>query len=121
MMVQLEPYMDKRFPDGDYVIIQDHAPQHTAKVSKEAVEQMGLPILTDYTPQSWDQNIIENVWGMFRNQLTGKKAKSTDGWYAAYRAAWGEVKHASINKLVDGMQARMEGIIEAKGTWVSHH
>ena len=121
MMKALKPYLDKRYPDRDYVIIQDHAPQHKAKVSKEAVEQMGLPILTDYTPQSWDQNIIENVWGMFRNELTGKKAKCTDGWYAAYRAAWGEVKQGSINQLVDGMQARMESIIDAKGMWVSHH
>jgi transposase len=36
MMQQLKPHLDARYPDGDYVIIQDHAPQHTAKVSKQA-------------------------------------------------------------------------------------
>ena len=52
MMEQLKPYLDARYPDSDYVIIQDHAPQHTAKAANEAMVEMGLPILADYTAQS---------------------------------------------------------------------
>ena len=120
MLKQLKTYLDARYPDGDYVLVQDHAPQHTAKASRKAIDLMGLPILTDFTAQSWDQNIIENVWG-FREHLRGAKAKSTDGWYAAYRLAWSRVQPITINKLVAGMHARLERIIEAKGVWVSHH
>jgi hypothetical protein len=115
----MKPYLDQRYPTGDYVIIRDKAPQHTAKVSKKATEEMGLPILNDYTAQSWDKNIIENVWGVLRNNLRGAKAKCTDGWYSTYREAWGSVKQS--NKLVSGMPARLESIIEAEGMWVSHH
>ena len=43
MMQLMKPYLDARFPDGDYVLIQDHAPQHTAGVSKQAMQQMGGP------------------------------------------------------------------------------
>ena len=121
LMEQMKPYLDQRYPTGDYVIIRDKAPQHTAKVSKKATEEMGLPILNDYTAQSWDKNIIENVWGVLRNKLRGAKAKCTDGWYSTYREAWGSVKQSSINKLVSGMPARLESIIEAEGMWVSHH
>jgi transposase len=121
VLQQLEPHLSAHFPDGDYVIIMDHAPQHTAKASKEATMEMGLPVLSDYTTQSWDQNIIENVWGVLRGHLRGVKAKSTDCWFAAYREAWERVKQGTINKLVEGMPARLERIIEAKGLWVPHH
>lgn len=121
MMKQLKPYLDQRFPDGDYVLIQDHAPQHTANVSKHAVQQLGIPILTDYTAQSWDQNIIENVWGVLRARLRGTRVKTTGGWFKAYRKAWSEIKQVTINKLVDGMPNRLKSIIDADGLWVSHH
>jgi len=121
MMQLMKPYLDARFPDGDYVLIQDHAPQHRAGVSQQAMQQMGVPILIDYTAQSWDQSIIENVWGVLRDLLRGAKAKTTKGWYAAYRAAWSLIQQSTINKLVDGMPARLQSIIDVEGLWVSHH
>lgn len=121
MMQLMKPYLDARFPDGDYVLIQDHAPQHRAGVSQQAMQQMGVPILIDYTAQSWDQSIIENVWGVLRDLLRGAKAKTTKGWYAAYRAAWSLIQQSTINKLVDGMPARLQSIIDVEGMWVSHH
>jgi hypothetical protein len=63
--------LDARYPDGDYFIIQDHAPKNIAKVSKKATELLGLPIITNRTAQSWDQNVIENVWGVFRGVPEG--------------------------------------------------
>jgi hypothetical protein len=49
------------------------------------------------------------------------KAKCTDGWHVAYRAAWSKVKQSTINQLVAGMPAKLQSIIEAEGKWVSHH
>lgn len=121
LMRQLKPHLDARYPDGDYIIIQDHASQHTAEVSKAAIKEMGMPVLADYTAQSWDKNIIETVWGVFRGKLRQSKAKTTNGWYAIYRRAWDQIQQSTINKLVAGMQARLESIIEAEGRWVPHH
>jgi hypothetical protein len=30
---------------------------------------MGMPIMLDYPIQSWDMNMIENVWGVFDGNL----------------------------------------------------
>jgi hypothetical protein len=121
MMRQLKPYLDEHYPKGDYVIVRDHAKQHIAKVSENAINEMGMHDLNDYTPQIWDMNILETIWGVFRGNITGKTAKTTDGWYAVYRKAWAEVQQSTIEENVVGMQARLKSIIEAEGKWVPHH
>jgi hypothetical protein len=121
MMTAMKPILEQQYPNGDYVVIQDHALQHAARVSRKAVEEMRLPMLMDYPAQSWDINLIKNVWGVFRDLLTHSKAKTTDGWYSVYRSAWMNLKLSTINKLVEGMHDRLQSIIDAEGIWVSHH
>jgi hypothetical protein len=82
---------------------------------------MGLPMLSDFPAQSWDLNIIENVWGVMRLKLEGVRAKTSSTWRAAIINAWEHVDQSTINQLVDGVPARMQAIIDAEGQWVPHH
>lgn len=82
---------------------------------------MGLPMLYDFPAQSWDLNIIENVWGVMVQKLQGVRAKTSSTWRAAIINAWEQVEQSTINKLVDGLHARMQKVLGAEGKWVSHH
>ena len=121
MMQQLKVVLDKRYPLGGYRIIRDRAKQHTSKASTSAMASMGMPIMLDYPAQSWDMNIIENVWGVLDGNLHGATARSTGGWYSHIRAAWAKIHQGTINTLVDGMHNRLSAVMEAEGQWIFHH
>ena len=101
-------------------IVQDNARQHTAKRSKLAATEGGWPLLEGWPAQSWDLNIIENVWGVMNNKLLGSKARTTHAWRTAIENAWTKVDITTINKLVKGMGARVEAVVEARGAWLPH-
>ena len=121
MMEGLGAEIKRHYGEHGYQIIQDHARQHCSKASKHAMQQMGLHFQKDFPPQSWDLNIIENVWGILDDQLLHMNANTTDGWRNAIKGAWGQVQQGSINQLVKGMPCRIKNIIENGGAWVSHH
>jgi DDE superfamily endonuclease len=121
MMQSLGDEIKHHYGEHGYQIIQDHARQHCSNVSMEAMEGMGLHFNRGFPPQSWDLNIIENVWGIFDDKLLHMNASSTDGWRDAIKDAWGQVQKSSINELVEGMPQRIRQIIENEGAWVSHH
>lgn len=102
-------------------LIQDNAKQHTANKSKQAVKGMGLTVMSDWPPQSWDLNVIENCWGVLDDYLHLAKATSTDGWFKIIRAAWDKVDQRTIDRLVRGMHGRVQEVREAGGEWVKHH
>jgi len=121
VMEGLKAELDQHFPEGNYFIIRDLARQHTAQVSEEAMDGLGLNIMRDYTAQSWDINVIESLWGVYKGKLKHAKGRSTDGWYKILRKAWDSISMTTINKLVDGVPARVQAIINAEGHHVPHH
>jgi hypothetical protein len=121
MMGQLGAEIQQHYQEREYVIIQDHARQHTSSVSKKAMEEKGFPFMEDFPAQSWDLNIIENVWGILDGKLLKMKASTTEGWRNNIKRAWNMINQTSIDKLVEGLPDRMGQIIHAGGAWVSHH
>lgn len=105
----------------EYRIVQDHATQHTAALSKRSVTILKLKMLAGFPPQSWDLNVIENCWAMLDQNMRGAHARTSGHWRAAIEGAWKQVSQQSINKLVCGMRERVNKIIQAKGAWVKHH
>lgn len=102
---------------GGYVLIRDHATQHTSAESQAFLQLEGVKVKEDFPPQGWDLNIIENVWGVFVGKLVGKHAHTTDGVIKAIRQAWAEVPMETINKLVASVPSRMQQVVEKGGAW----
>lgn len=121
MMEGLGAEIKQHYGGLKYQIIQDHARQHSSQASKNAMQQMGMSFQTDFPPQSWDLNIIENVWGILDGQLLHMNANTGDGWRSAIKTAWGQVQQDSIDELVKGMPERIHQIMGNGGAWVSHH
>lgn len=123
MLKQLEDEVKEsgQFSRSGYMLVMDHARQHTSKMSKKAMNEMETPLVEGYPAQSWDLNLIENCWGMLHNNLQGKGATTATGWRKVILQAWGRVKQSSINSLVEGMEARVESVLENDGHWTPHH
>lgn len=93
-----------------WVLIMDHAKQHTSKASKRAMEELEVPIKQGFPAQCWDINIIENVWGLMDGKLLGRRARTVDGWRCCCKEAFKAVKQSSINKLVDRVKPRLQAM-----------
>lgn len=118
----LQNEVNQWFPDNAtghrYSMIQDNAPQHTANRTKRFIRNNKLPLLADWPAQSWDLNIIEDVWGVLNEKLAVVKSTDSDGWRAAIEKAWGEIDVTTVGTLVDGVSSRMEAVVASKGRWV---
>lgn len=102
-------------------IVLDHARQHTSRTSKAAIARLQLPLVEDFPPQSWDLNIIENVWGVLDGKLSamgGRPPTTSYGWRRRVTRAWDAIDQATINKLVDAVPNRVAGVAEQQGQWL---
>jgi len=106
---------------GKAMFIMDHAKQHTSNVTREAMHDAGVKLVPNYPAQSWDLNIIENVWGVLDLYLTGKVASNGLGWRRVIERAWQKISLSTINSLHKGIKGRLMAVAEANGDWVSHH
>ena len=105
-------------------VILDGAKQHSKKTSKAAMASMEFHYKQDFPAQSWDINIIENVWGVLETklqQMRGRYPITPDGWKRRLRDAWAEVGQSTIDKLVDSVKDRITGIIALEGAWLFKH
>jgi hypothetical protein len=102
-------------------IVLDHAKQHTSKASRAAMDQLDLTRMQDFPAQSWDLNIIENVWGVLDGKLSamrGPKPTTPYGWRRRVDRAWASIDQATINKLVDDVPCRMARVVQEEGEWL---
>lgn len=89
--------------------------------SKAAMEAMGMQLLQDFPPQSWDLNIIENCWGVMEQKLAGIAGRSPTtikGWRARIKRAWASISQSTINRLVASLDQRVADIKVLKGAWL---
>jgi hypothetical protein len=107
--------------DARHPLVLDHARQHTSAASKAAIQAMQLHLVEDFPAQSWDINIIENVWGVLDGKLKamgGPFPREPDGWRRRVTRAWNDIDQATIDKLIDAVPSRMAAIEQQRGEWL---
>jgi NADPH:quinone reductase-like Zn-dependent oxidoreductase len=103
---------------GRVQVILDHATQHDAKISKEALASSGIKVLPDFPAQCWDINIIELVWGKLAEGLRKRRATTARGWKKAIKEEWAKIQQSFINKRVEEVKDRMAEILQKDGAWL---
>ncbi len=85
------------------------------------MHQQGVRLVEDYPPQSYDINIIENIWAQLDNNLIGSKATCSDGWRRTIQKAWDKIPQELIDKRVHSVKKRFARIVEKGGDWLNAH
>jgi transposase len=99
---------------ADYVFMQDNAPCHTARISREFFASKGLNVLP-HPPQSPDLNPIEHIWMRIDEIMTKNPASSIPDLKAKLNIAWSELGLDVVQQYVNSMPRRLQAVIDAKG------
>jgi len=96
--------------------MQDNAPCHTSKLTKEWLDQQNF-LTVKWPPYSPDLNPIEHIWVWIKSLWHKKKGHITN--YSdldkEIRELWDEVDCGMLEKLFQSMPRRKVSVIDAKG------
>lgn len=85
---------------------------------KELLEQLGIMTLS-WHPQGADLNIIENVWGILKSNLSkmGLHDASPDDLWEAVKSEWDALKDDMnlVPALFDSLPRRIAGVAQSGG------
>ncbi len=87
------PSADKIYGDADFVFQQDLAPAHTAKGTKNWLNDHGVTVL-DWPANSPDLN-PENLWGIVKRKMKGTRPNDADDLKAVIKATWASLHLSS--------------------------
>ncbi len=97
-------------------MIDDNAPGHAAKVTREKLTQLGIERLP-WPPASPDLNPIENIWQIMKQNLQKYNPPITtiQRLQEAVQKEWEDIDWVQILKLIETMPARIKAVIAAEG------
>ena len=97
-----------------YILQQDNAPVHTARVTTAFLKDNGVTVL-DWPGQSPDLNPIENVWSKLGHIVQRQHYANKHELFGALLTTWNSLEGDYLHSLVDSMPNRMLAVIKAKG------
>ncbi|SPC63877.1 related to Transposase [Ustilago sp. UG-2017b] len=107
----------QRIPPRDKLIFQqDNACPHTAKVTKEYLEEVKLNVLPR-PAMSPDLNPIEHVWQQLKKRLYQQRytINNKTQLIAAINRFWATFPKGSVQALIKSMPRRLQAVRVAKG------
>ena len=98
----------------DYILLQDNAPAHSSRSTREFLREMNVQVL-DHPPQSPDLNPIEHLWEFIDRDLKKNPARSVNDLKDKIQNIWQNIPSSMTRILVESMPRRMEAVIASKG------
>lgn len=99
----------------------DNDPKHTAKKTREWLEENGIEVL-DWPAQSPDLNPIEHLWEHLKRKLNSYETFPTsisDLWERVQQE-WNEIDPSTCVKLIETMPSRIAAVKKAKGKYTMY-
>ena len=116
---QLEDKMNAEYPDG-WVLMQDNAPPHNARITKDYLDQVGRTVL-EWPPHSPDLNVIEHVWAWIKRKVCELMPKTIEDLVYILNFVWNSIDQCHIDNLVNSMPKRLEMVIKNQGGQITQH
>lgn len=95
------------------IFMQDNAPAHASKYSKEFLGAHQLNIM-DWPPNSPDLNPIENLWAIIKRKVyhDGKQYNSLEELWTAIESACQQITTSAIKNLINSVDKRLVKVLE---------
>lgn len=102
-----------------WILQEDNDPKHRSRLCSSWKQENDVDVL-DWPSQSPDANPIENVWGLMKFKIRGKKIWTVKQLFAQIRQVWRSLSPEYAAKLVESMPRRLQAIIDNGGDWTSY-
>ena len=123
--VNAQVYMDNALNDQvvplfqarqNLIFMHDNARPHTAKVTTQHLNNLGIPLLP-WPAKSPDLNPIEHLWDELERRLRARPALPTNlqELRAALEEEWLAIPQERISRLIYSMRSRCEAVIVPRG------
>lgn len=119
MLQQEVPFSKVWLGIKDVLWVQDNAPAHRHKKTKELLKTMGLNDL-GHPPNSPDLNPIEGVWGEMKRRLAERPMSSISELKIRLKEIWYSLSDEYIARQVDSMPGRLETVLQQRGGYTKY-
>lgn len=100
----------------EVILQQDNDPKHKAHITEEWLDEKGIQVLP-WPPQSPDQNPIENLWEVVKDQVRQRNPlpRNKNELWEALVEEWEKIPLAVVRHLYHSIPSRIEALKKAKG------
>jgi hypothetical protein len=98
----------------NFIFQSDNDPKHTSRLAKSWFTENGVEQI-EWSPQSQDLNIIENLWDELDRSIPQSDRKSIAGFKKALFKSWEQIGQEVIDRLIRSIPKRLEEVIKANG------
>jgi hypothetical protein len=102
-----------------WVLQEDNDPKHRSRLCKAWKEENGV-VTMDWPSQSPDANPIENVWGIMKSHLAGKRIFTLKQLSYQIKKIWNSLSTEYAETLVESMPRRCQAILDNDGDYTSY-
>lgn len=99
---------------GPITIMEDNAPPHRARLTRDAHASAGNTLL-DWPPHSPDLNPIENLWGLLKSKLSETRPDTARGIQDETTRLFHEIDASYFESLCNSMPNRMQLVLTGEG------
>ena len=110
----LIPSIHLLHPEGRYIFQQDNASPHTARITREWLQENNVEVL-EWPPYSPDLNPMENVWGYMKKKLYHDMPTTPQGAIECMRRMWLQLTPMYAQRLINSLQSRCRLVVRNKG------
>lgn len=97
-----------------FIFQHDNDPKHTAKKTKQFLEDNDIEIL-EWPSCSPDLNPIENVWKILKERVRKRKSKNSEEFVKNITEEWNNFDKKILKSLINSMPNRILQVIENNG------
>lgn len=110
------PFMNQHFPNGDCTYQHDNAPPHTARVTRQLLQQSNVDVLP-WPALSPDMSPIEHVWAELKTRIENRPnpPQTLQQLQVAAMQEWQNFPQARIASKIRSMHRRCASLVAANG------
>jgi len=103
------------FYETEDILQQDNAPCHKSKSTMAFMDNNKICLLSDWPAQSPDINIIENLWGILKRNVSQCRLNTTNDLWEECQRQWFAIPTEAIQGLYRSIPRRLHAVIRNKG------